>query len=103
LVSRKAARRRRGRRGLRRRRAVARRRALDEASRGRLSAVVARGDLAEDRAGSTLLLHDLPGVTAERVLVVGLGKRDEIGDKTFLTPSAALPGPWRTARPSTRR
>jgi leucyl aminopeptidase len=58
-------------------------RALDEASRGRLSAVVARGDLDDGRAGSTLLLHDVPGVTAERVLVVGLGKRDDLGDKTF--------------------
>jgi leucyl aminopeptidase len=58
-------------------------RALDEASRGRLSAVIGRGDLDDDRAGSTLMLHDVPGVAAERVLVVGLGKRDDLGDKTF--------------------
>src|SRR5262249_38341333 len=29
------------------------------------------------------LLHDLPGVEAERVLLVSLGKREEFGDKSF--------------------
>src|SRR5215472_3057461 len=57
-------------------------RAVDEASKGKLSAVIKRGDL-DAKAGSSLLLHDLPGIAAERVLTVSLGKRDDAGDKTF--------------------
>ena len=57
-------------------------RAIDEASKGKLSAVIKRGDL-DAKAGSALLLHDLPGITAERVLMVSLGKRDDAGDTTF--------------------
>ncbi len=57
-------------------------RAIDEASKGKLSAVIARGDL-DDGAGSSLLVHDLPGTAAERVLLVSLGKRDALGDRAF--------------------
>ncbi|MFN8767494.1 MAG: leucyl aminopeptidase [Lysobacteraceae bacterium] len=46
--------------------------AVDAASGGRLSALHARGDLS-GKAGRTMLLADLPGVTAPRVLAVGLG------------------------------
>jgi leucyl aminopeptidase len=56
--------------------------AIDKASRGKLSALIKRGDL-DQKAGATLLLHDLPGIAAERVLLVSLGKRDEYGDKAF--------------------
>ncbi len=55
---------------------------IDKAAQGKLSAVIGRGDL-EEKAGSTLLLHDLPGIAAERVLLVSLGKRDEFADKAF--------------------
>jgi leucyl aminopeptidase len=55
---------------------------IDEAAKGKLSAVIKRGDL-EEKAGSTLLLHDLPGVEAERVLVVSLGKREKFNDKAL--------------------
>ena len=47
--------------------------ALDAASGGRLAALAQRGDLS-GKTGATTLLHDLPGVTAPRVLVVGLGE-----------------------------
>jgi len=57
-------------------------RALDKAGDGALSAILARGDL-DDKAGSTLLLHDLPGTAAPRVLVVSLGKADELSDKSY--------------------
>jgi leucyl aminopeptidase len=50
--------------------------AIDEASGGRLAAILKRGDLGED-VGATLCLYDLPGVAAERVLLVGCGKRKE--------------------------
>ena len=55
---------------------------IDEASKKKLSAVIKRGDL-DQRAGASLLLYDLPGIEAERVLLVSLGKRDEFGDKAF--------------------
>lgn len=55
---------------------------IDEASKGKLSNVLKRGDL-DERAGATLLLHDVPGIQAERVLAVSLGKRDQFGEKAF--------------------
>ncbi|MBW7861464.1 MAG: leucyl aminopeptidase [Rhodocyclaceae bacterium] len=55
---------------------------LDKASRGRLSKILARGDL-DDKAGATLLVHDLPGVLSPRVLVVSLGKQEEFGDRAW--------------------
>jgi leucyl aminopeptidase len=56
--------------------------AVDRASKGRLSAILKRGDL-PGRLGSTLLLHDVPGTAAPRVLLVGLGKEDEFGAKNY--------------------
>ncbi len=55
---------------------------IDQVSKGKLSAVIKRGDL-DEKAGASLLLHDLPGTEAERVLLVSLGKRGEFGDKAF--------------------
>ncbi|RKI36954.1 leucyl aminopeptidase, partial [Corallococcus sp. AB049A] len=52
--------------------------ALDAASGGRLAALAQRGDLS-GKTGATTLLHDLPGVTAPRVLVVGLGDAARFG------------------------
>ncbi|PPT77368.1 leucyl aminopeptidase [Xanthomonas arboricola pv. populi] len=57
--------------------------ALDSASQGRLTALVARGDVAA-KTGSTSLLHDLPGVAAPRVLVVGLGEAGKFGVAPYL-------------------
>ena len=62
--------------------------AADGAAEGRIAALIKRGDL-DDKAGSTLLLPDLPGVQAERVLLVSLGKEDELGDKTWRDALAA--------------
>ena len=49
---------------------------IDSASKGHLSKLVKSGDI-NGRAGSTLMLTDIPGVRAQRVLVVGLGKVSE--------------------------
>lgn len=57
--------------------------ALDGASGGRLKQLIARGD-ASGKAGRTALLHDLPGVKAPRVLVVGLGERDKLDAGAWL-------------------
>ncbi len=56
--------------------------ALDAASKGRIAEIVASGDM-EGKAGSTLLLHKLPGVAADRVLLVGLGKEKEFGIREY--------------------
>ncbi|TDK19433.1 leucyl aminopeptidase [Luteimonas aestuarii] len=57
--------------------------ALDKASDGRLAALAARGDLS-GKTGRTSLLHDLSGVAAPRVLVVGLGDADKFGVPQYL-------------------
>jgi leucyl aminopeptidase len=56
--------------------------AADRAARGRLSAVLARGDLSA-KAGSTLLLHGVAGLAAERILLVGLGQQNEFGETAY--------------------
>ncbi|GAB4471675.1 MAG: leucyl aminopeptidase [Burkholderiaceae bacterium] len=57
-------------------------RRIDLATKGAVRAAIKSGD-ATGKRGTTLLLRALPGVTAPRVLLVGLGKRDEFGDKAF--------------------
>jgi leucyl aminopeptidase len=57
--------------------------ALDAASGGRLTALAGRGDLS-GKTGASALLHDLPGVTAPRVLVVGLGEAAKFGVPQYL-------------------
>jgi leucyl aminopeptidase len=49
---------------------------LDEASEGALSTLLRRGDL-EIECGATLLVHNLEGVQAERILLVACGKAQE--------------------------
>ena len=55
---------------------------LDTASHGHLSELLRRGDM-KGKAGSTLLLHKVPGVEAERILLVGLGKEREFHEKEY--------------------
>ncbi|RDZ27094.1 leucyl aminopeptidase [Lysobacter silvisoli] len=61
--------------------------ALDAASGGRLSALLERGDVS-GKTGKTTLLHDLAGVTAPRVLVVGLGEAGKFGVPQYLKAAA---------------
>ncbi len=56
--------------------------ALDKASKQHLGAILKRGDM-KGKAGSTLLLHHVPGVAAERVLLLGLGKEAHLSDKAY--------------------
>ena len=58
-------------------------RTLDEASAGRLTALLERGDIS-GKTGKTSLLHDVPGVTSPRVLVVGLGEAGKFGVAQYL-------------------
>ena len=65
-------------------------RTLDEQSNGAISAVLKRGDL-EGKSGQTLLLHALPGVRAERVLLLGIGK-DTLNDRQWRKAISAAVG-----------
>ena len=62
---------------------------LDEQSGGAISAVLKRGDLA-GKIGQSLLLHNLPNLKAERVLLVGVGKDQELGDRPLRKIVAAI-------------
>ncbi|GAA3546111.1 leucyl aminopeptidase [Zobellella aerophila] len=55
---------------------------LDKISDGYLSSLLRRGDL-EGKAGQTLLLHQVPGVLGERVLLVGCGKERELDERQY--------------------
>ena len=61
---------------------------LDRASRKRITAVLRSGDL-EGKLGSTLLLHKLPGISAERVLLVGLGRERDFLESAYRTAVVA--------------
>lgn len=56
---------------------------LDRAAKHLLSDVIARGDL-DGKLANTLVLHHVPGIVAERVLLVGLGKSAEFSAKQFI-------------------
>ncbi|HCG38609.1 leucyl aminopeptidase [Stutzerimonas stutzeri] len=55
---------------------------VDSTSGGALSTALKRGDI-QGKAGQTLLLHGLPGLKAERVLLVGIGKVDELDNRQW--------------------
>lgn len=55
---------------------------IDKASNSLLSDILRRGDM-DGKAGSTLLLHSVPGTLCDRVLLVGLGKEKEYRDKEY--------------------
>ncbi|MEW6165194.1 MAG: leucyl aminopeptidase [Pseudomonadota bacterium] len=61
---------------------------LDNAARGHLAELLRRGDM-EGKAGSTLLLHKVPGTEAERILLVGLGKEREFRENEYRSAIAA--------------
>src|SRR5574338_224607 len=57
--------------------------ALDAASGGRIAALVESGDVS-GKTGRTALLHDLAGVAAPRVLVIGLGDAAKFGVPQYI-------------------
>ncbi len=56
--------------------------ALDTAAGGKLGKIVGRGDF-PGKTGETLLIGDLDGVNATRVLLVGLGSQKNYNRKIF--------------------
>jgi len=55
---------------------------LDTASGGYLADILRRGDM-DGKPGSSLLLHNVPGLLCERVLLVGLGKEREFRERPY--------------------
>ncbi|WP_258806475.1 leucyl aminopeptidase [Pseudidiomarina sp. CB1] len=55
---------------------------LDQVSDGYLSGLLRRGDL-EGKAGQMLLLHHVPNILSERVLLVGCGKERELDERQY--------------------
>ena len=56
--------------------------ALDRACKGRISAILKQGDF-DAKAGATLMLYDLPGISSGRVLLVGFGANGGTAAKEF--------------------
>ncbi|MDO4697314.1 MAG: leucyl aminopeptidase [Pasteurellaceae bacterium] len=55
---------------------------LDALSEGYISALLKKGDL-EGKVGQILLLHHVPNVPADRVLLVGCGKERELTERQY--------------------
>jgi leucyl aminopeptidase len=55
---------------------------IDRASNGYISELIRRGDM-EGKLGATLLLHNVRGTLADRVLLIGLGKERDFREKEF--------------------
>ena len=71
--------------------------AIDQASDGFLTRLLEAGDL-PTKAGKTLLLHAVPGVSAARVLITGLGKTEKLDGIQFYNAVRATGKALRTTR-----
>lgn len=63
--------------------------AIDRASKGQIKKIIRRGDIT-GKASQTLVLHDLDGINAQRVLLVGLGKLESADSARFIAVSKAV-------------
>jgi len=57
---------------------------IDTASRKFISTILRRGDL-EGKTGQSLLLHNVPGLLADRVLLIGCGRERDMTDSQYRT------------------
>jgi leucyl aminopeptidase len=55
---------------------------IDKASKGFLTSVIKAGDM-KGHLGTTILLHQVPGVLAQRVLLVGVGKESSLLEMSY--------------------
>ncbi len=62
---------------------------IDQASKGYLKKVAKRGDI-KGKVGQTLVLHDVPGINAQRVLVAGLGNSETHDGPKFIKVATAV-------------
>jgi len=58
--------------------------AIDDCSRKHLSNMLRRGDM-DGKTGQSLLLHNVAGTLADRVLLIGCGREREITDRQYRT------------------
>ena len=61
---------------------------IDKASDGVIASVMRRGDM-DGKLGSTVVLHNVPGTFADRVMLVGLGKERSFDETAFRKVNAA--------------
>lgn len=61
---------------------------LDRASKGYINNIVRRGDM-DGKPGATLVLHNVPNIASERVMLVGLGPEADFHDKQYRDAVAA--------------
>ncbi len=61
---------------------------LDRTAKGYLASIVKRGDM-DGKLGATLVLHNVPNIASERVLLVGLGPEADFHDKQYRDAVAA--------------
>lgn len=61
---------------------------IDKAADGLIGGIMRRGDM-DGKLGSTLVLHNVPGVFADRVLLVGLGKQRDFDEAAFRKANVA--------------
>ncbi|HWT38037.1 MAG TPA: leucyl aminopeptidase, partial [Paraburkholderia sp.] len=64
---------------------------IDAATKGLLTRIVKAGDM-DGKIGSTVFLHEVQGIGASRVLLVGLGKQDAFTQKVY---GDAVRAAWR--------
>lgn len=57
---------------------------LDKASNQHISNLLRRGDI-EGKLGQSLMLYDVPGCLADRVLLIGCGKTSDLNEKQYKT------------------
>ncbi|MCW8945316.1 MAG: leucyl aminopeptidase [Sedimenticola sp.] len=62
--------------------------AVDQASKGHLSKILKKGDM-DGETGQSLMLYHVPGIQAERVLLLGLGAEKALTLKSYLTAWAS--------------
>ncbi len=61
---------------------------IDKVADGAIAAVMRRGDM-DGKLGTTVVLHNVPGTFADRVMLVGLGKERSFGETAFRKAIAA--------------
>lgn len=64
---------------------------IDTACNSLITNLVEQKDI-EGKAGQSLMLHKVPGLSSSRLLIIGLGKKDKLKDKAFLKALQAAAG-----------
>ena len=56
---------------------------IDKVSKGYLANIIRRGDI-EGKAGQTLLMHNVPNMLCDRVLLVGCGRERDFNENSYI-------------------